>query len=124
MCLSVVEQTFSVPNKKKGTGYKVGYLSKGRQVFYSPYFKRAIRVGRWVKDEANFDIDFIDSTICYAYDTGFHIYKNKKDTKSLGLNIVVKVSYRNVTAEGKQSRTDVGKCVVAREIFIHPYKEE
>jgi len=121
MCLTKITslEKKNFPPKKYGVGYKVVVISSNYKKFQFLWFRKEKPFNKWI--------------VCYKrpttkitaddgkqYPAGFHIFKEKKDAirylePYIDNDIVVKVYYRRVVAEGYQE--DKG-CVVAKKMYV------
>jgi hypothetical protein len=126
MCLSTVQETFSTPKKVKSkagpfrTGYKV-INSVLKTEFGGVFYGAGYRFGVW--HEANQEP--ITSTHFIQYQTGFHIFKFKKDAIKFhksdcwSWHKIAKVQYQDVLAEGEQlANGDLAPCIVAAKMRV------
>jgi hypothetical protein len=137
MCL--LQVTSGKNQTATGVGYKAFCKKKSGLTNLVIASIKVHPVYTWIQDE---EIDFLSTSDCVDYQTGFHIFEKKEDAeefakcfnewftvpKIYGIAVVRKVYYRNVTARGtnqtflyvprKNQPLREAPCIVAREIFI------
>ena len=115
MCLSTVDTN---PTVATGTAWKVLFqISDGSSVSALQLYPMPEE--KWLLDPS---VRRLLSDSGNEYLTGFHLYKTRREAR-IFRNVrerVARVSFRRVTATGKQNDLRV---VVAREIYIHPKGE-
>lgn len=121
MCLSIV-YTKKIKNKEKVQyGYKwFDYVPKNKKnQFGFPYIGgKSVSKNKWLKS-TNTTILSDDGI---NYESGFHIYLNEQDAiyfaQQYRHTAIVKVWYKNVVAVGKNSESDSGDTVIAKDMKI------
>ncbi len=114
MCLNRVDKK---PTVTEGEGWKV--LERlGDGGLCTPYKGVAVEVGHWIRDTNDRSIMSLGDG---PYQTGFHLFRTREGARHFHCphsgERVCRVSFRDVTATGKQGGHD---SIVARKIYIHP----
>jgi hypothetical protein len=117
VCLDTIDKK---TRKKVRYGYKVFdiYYDKIEGTHYSfdgcSFGNKPYELNKWYKSTDGLIYTEDDKD----YETGFHIFTNKKDAKkwqSVNCRVIFKVELKNIVASGKQESL---KCVVAKEMRI------
>lgn len=128
MCLSKVDRVYDPPSPKSGFGYKVvernfGFAARLFRWKYKADIQNvSFHRNKWNRDRKKGNIVAVDAI---TYRKGFHIFKTLSSAMEWRspLEIIVKVEYCDIVAEGKQMvcccrKNSWRKVVVARKFRI------
>ena len=139
MCLTEITQKYPQKDKSEGYGWKIvgikTWYSKGE--VDTPCYYVKLTPNKWIRRK----ISTVFSTNGREYQSGFHIFKTRKDARAHWLynnnysnnKKIIKVKYRGIVCEGIEkastyeyidengnvvNNNDTCQCLVVKQIYI------